>query len=158
MLAATYEASAEQHCKEQDQNILDTKKVYEDLKIQLGETFRITDEQNACFGLIPVIFLTILMLIAQANIHAIAKDVIYEKSHMSVSFMHNDLCVCFFTLLLCVSLIYYFLDSTSSRTGALKFTNIFDIPTHEKELKKALKKTASSVRCTFCEDVCVSLR
>ena len=48
MLAATYEASAEQHRKEQDQNILDTKKVYEDLKIRLGETFRITDEQNVC--------------------------------------------------------------------------------------------------------------
>jgi hypothetical protein len=46
MLAATYEASADQHRKDQDQNIIDTKKVYEDLKIRLGETFRITDEQN----------------------------------------------------------------------------------------------------------------
>ena len=50
MLAATYEALADQHRKDQEQNILDTKKVYKDLKIQLGETFRITDEQNVCFS------------------------------------------------------------------------------------------------------------
>jgi hypothetical protein len=46
-----------------------------------------------------VILFTFLMLISKANIRAIAKDLIYEKGRMSVSFMHNDLWVCFFSLL-----------------------------------------------------------
>ncbi|KIM36128.1 hypothetical protein M413DRAFT_31883 [Hebeloma cylindrosporum] len=121
MLAATYEQSAEQHRKEKDQNVIDTKKVFEDLKVRLGETFKITDEQHV-------------------NIRTLAKDVIYEKGRMSVSFMQNDIW-----------------PALLREQGALKFTNIFGIPVREKVLKKAIQKTASGVRSTFREDILASV-
>ncbi|KAF8151690.1 hypothetical protein B0H34DRAFT_664710, partial [Crassisporium funariophilum] len=73
-------------------------------------------------------------------IFTVAQDIIYQGNHMSFTKMHIDM------------------ESTlNNEQIPLKLTNVFGRPLQERQLTSLTQKVASSVRNTFCQDLCNSV-
>ncbi|PBK63274.1 hypothetical protein ARMSODRAFT_894656 [Armillaria solidipes] len=105
------------HRNEKDEGIGNIQGLFNDIKIRLEDTFALTKEQ-------------------EANIRAIARDVIYAPSCASVTDMHLEV-----------------LTILEKEKVTLRFTNIFGNPARERVLLSCIKSHCASVQGHFKEAV-----
>jgi hypothetical protein len=154
-MAAIFEDMVERQRAQEDKGIGDLKSLFEDLKIRLEETFKITSEQQVSCSPDYWMFLISNVSIMQTNICSVAQDLMYSKKRVAFAYLRDDLEVNV------LYLSHRFVSTNSDQwqnavrneKGVLKLTNIFGVPARERELKKHLRKVSSSVLNAFREDV-----
>ncbi|KAF7984755.1 hypothetical protein HWV62_11716 [Athelia sp. TMB] len=134
MLAVHYEDVAERHRLANDQGSMDIKTMYNDLVVRMSGTYEMTKEQ-------------------QTNIRRTANHAIYQPNRTNFGNMHLDVMVKSRRIAACIRYLLSSQKTLRDNQNSMGLSNVFGQALREQVLEKAIRRTCSSVRNAFRQDI-----
>ncbi|KAJ7223861.1 hypothetical protein B0H12DRAFT_1150298 [Mycena haematopus] len=129
----------------------DLRVMMRDLQTRLDTSFALTTNQKV-FAFCQRTS-GIFLINFQANIRGIAQDTVHEATRTVFATMHVDVLVCVGVSQVDICLFFGLQKALKGKKQLLDLENVFGVPIREKKLNTELKRTCSSVRNAFRQEI-----